>query len=320
MDILSIAAVVLLAAGSALAAWMLWVEPRRFRIWRRSLPLKTRRDAEDVSLVAGRLPPLRILHITDTHLGGSDKVKMRFLRRVARETCDLAVLTGDLLDRPLGLEACFELAEMLNPRLGAYAVLGGHDHFFTEPRLGKYFSVHRAEPAPPELRNPNPVRDLITGMERRGVTILADEHRRIEGPGGASFAVVGLRDAFVFDPDYDRAWGNLPADEPTIVLAHSPDSLPEIADRGADLAFFGHTHGGQVRFPLVGAVVTRSHLSTRRARGIFREQETVFTLNHGVGAGRGSNFRLLCPPEVTVLRLCPDEQGPEETPDFVCTQ
>jgi len=298
-------AAALAGCGVLLLAWMRLVEPRLFRVRRISLPRVESRGAGEVAIAAGRLPALKILHVTDTHFSGSDAAKLAFLRTAAGEECDFAFLTGDLIDQPAGLASCLALAEMLHPRLGAFAVLGGHDHFHTAATLRGRLSLHCGPPPSEELRRPNPVAELIAGLAERGVRVLEDESWVTSLDGGVTLAVVGLRDAFVFEPDYEAAWRAVPEGAATIVLAHSPDVLAETVRRGADLALFGHTHGGQVRLPLVGALVTRSDLPRGRARGVFREQGTICTLNHGVGAGRGTNIRLLCRPEVTVLALEP---------------
>mgnify|MGYP006280224005 CR=1 FL=1 len=303
MDWLMYVVSALLLVGAGLALWMVFVEPTRFRVWRVSLPGTEDRSPGEVALRAGRISPLRILHITDTHFGTRDSAKLDFARRVAREPCDLVFLTGDLIDVAEGIEPCLEMVEMLHPRFGIYAVLGGHDHFRGTDVVHKYTSLRDPGPPPEDRREPNPVERFRRGLVERGVEVLADESRIIQPPGKSELAIVGLRDAFVFDCDYDAAWEEVPENAPTVVLAHSPDSLEEIARRGADLAFFGHTHGGQVRLPLIGAVVTRSKLEASRARGIFREGETVFTLNHGMGAGIGSDFRFLCRPEVTLMKV-----------------
>jgi len=297
--------------------WMVCVEPRRFRIWRCTVPRVAQRGDHEVSVLAERLPPLSILHISDSHFGVMDRPKLRFVRRVARQPYDLVFLTGDLVDRPCGLKECLELAELLAPRLGAFAVLGGHDHF-RGIRAGRRCRARgNGAPSPPRFRRRNPVGELKKGLRERGVEVLEDESRTIRCPGGAELAIVGLRDAFVFQPDYEAAWREVPRGAPTIVLAHSPDVLPEVLRRAADMAFFGHTHGGQVRLPLVGALVTRSRIGRRRARGVFREGPTVFSLNDGLGAGRGTGFRLLCRPEVTLMVLDPGS-GCEDGIDAPC--
>lgn len=297
----AVAGLALLAV--ALGVWAFAVEPRWFRVRRVILPRVASRDEGAIAVPAARLPTLEILHVSDTHFGSADAGKVQFLRRVSSKPFDLVLLTGDLLDTPAGLAPCLASAEFLRGRLGCFAVLGGHDYFYAKGRRCRWLSLRRPKrPPPPERRIPNPVEALVQGLKERGVEVLKNESRIIPC-GDEQLAVVGLEDAFVARPDYDAAWRHVPEGMPTIVLAHSPDVLPETVRRGTDLAFFGHTHGGQVRFPFVGAVVTRSHLDAARASGVFREGGTVFTLNNGVGAGEGIDLRLLCRPEVTVMEL-----------------
>jgi len=300
------AAAGLVLCGAALLVWMTLIEPRLFRVRRIVLP-RTQSGAQDgLSIPPDRLPPLKILHVTDTHFHGGGEAKLAFLRKTAQESFDFVFLTGDLMERPEGLKDCLEMAEILRARLGSFAVLGGHDCFFSEEVTPKFFFLRRRGPPPEHLRQPNPVAELKAGLAARGVQVLEDQSCIVRVAEGRDVAIVGLRDAFVFELDYDAAWRGVPAGMATIVLAHSPDVLPEVTSRGADLAFFGHTHGGQVRLPLVGAVVTRSQiLHRRRVRGVFREGRTIFTINHGLGAGVSTNLRLLCRPEVTVMSLEP---------------
>ena len=300
-----------LFTGAALFIWMTLIEPRRFRVWRVGLPFRERsEESEELALDAGRLPELRVIHITDTHFDGRDRGKLGFLRAVFESVPDpdFVFLTGDILDMPRGLESCFELAEMINAKLGAYAVLGGHDYFRFYELWRKYLSIYKNTPSPSRRKRPNPVVQLRRGLGERGVEVLEDENRIVSLPGDGRLAIVGLNDVFFFRCDYEKAWDGI-GDMPAIVLAHSPDVLPQVVARGADMAFFGHTHGGQVRLPYRGAIVTRSMVGACRARGVFREGKSIFTINQGLGAARGTHIRLLCPPEITMMHLGAEDYG-----------
>lgn len=292
--------VILLVGGPALAIWMVWIEPYRFRVRRVAVTGSelARRPAE------GGLPPgLRILHITDTHFYGRDERRLQFLRRVARqETYDIAVLTGDLVDTPEGIGSCAELARMLEPRTGSYAVLGGHDLYWSPPGviLASLAGTRHVSEAAQIPGEPDRLRKTL---EQGGVRVLEDESEVVDTGEGGRIAVVGTQDAQDRTPDYDAAWAGVPAGLPVIALAHCPDAIPEIAARKPDVAFFGHTHGGQVRFPLVGALVTRSTLPAHRASGMSKEGQTLCVLNNGVGTNRYIRFRLLCRPEVGLVTV-----------------
>lgn len=287
-----------------LFAWMALIETKLFRVWEIKLPLRERRLSDEIAVLSDRLPELKILHITDTHFNGQDRMKLNFLERVLQHAGDLdfVFITGDIMDTPGGLTSCFRLAGMIEAKLGIYAVLGGHDFYRSGELLRKYIAIHKSRPIPSQCRKPNPVEKLRNGLRRRGVVVLEDENRILTLPGGNRIAIIGLQDAFFFHCDYDKAWDGVDG-LPAIVIAHSPDVLPQAARRGADLAFFGHTHGGQVRLPVKGALITRSKVGTQRARGIFREDESIFTINQGMGASRGTHIRLCCRPEVTLMSI-----------------
>ena len=291
---------VILAGGLGLAAWMVIVEPTQFRVRRIAV------GSCDLVRRPGRggLPEgLRILHVTDTHFYGSDERRLRFLRRVAaEEDYDFAFLTGDLIDTPRGVGSCRELARALEPRVGAYAVLGGHDLYWAPP-LTIFASLggtrHVSEPA----KVPSVPGELTRVLESEGVRVLQDGSDLASIPGGGEVAIVGTRDAQDCVPDYGAAWSQMPGDIPVIALSHCPDAVPDMVARDPDMAFFGHTHGGQVRFPVIGALVTRSELSADRASGMFREGDTLCFLNNGVGTNRFIRLRLLCRPEVSLVSI-----------------
>lgn len=301
MGIVGIVAAALLL-GAALFVWMVFVEPRAFRVRRTCVAATRSGKAREVFIEHPGLAGLTILHVTDTHFMAGDEAKVRFLRRVGQEKFDLVLFTGDLIDTPQGVEPCVEAAACLHGRLGAFAVLGGHDYF----QGGPWYRHLPLVSGPLTARKHsarNPAESLAQRLEETGVQVLRDEHRLITLPDGARAALVGLEDAFNAEPDYAAAWAGVPAGIPVIVISHSPDALPQIVNRGAHLVFFGHTHGGQVHLPFIGALTTRCSLPTSRASGTFKEGHTVFSINNGLGGGRHISFRLLCPPEVTALRV-----------------
>lgn len=292
-------AAVLAGVALLLLAWGVFVEPRRFRV--RELQL----DAPALGF-----PPLDILHLTDTHFHGRDDAKLRFLRTLAeRGSYDLVLFTGDLIHSGDGLDSLEEAAGLFSPRLGSFAVLGGHDYKHLGCG-GTYWRLLTGTRATARCR-PNPVEEVVRRLGSQGVRVLRDENVRVSCPDGSDFALVGLRDAFTFEPDFKAAWDGVPPDLPVLVLAHSPDVLPEVVRRGAKLAFFGHSHGGQVRLPLLGALVTRSDMPRRTARGAFRCGGTVFVVNAGLGAAPASPYRFLCPPEA--VAACLSRRGPPPT-------
>ncbi len=281
----------LVVAAFLLGFWAVFVERRLFRVRRVVL------DADSLGL-----PELKILHVTDTHFHGHDEAILSFLRKLSeREEFDLVFFTGDLLDTPQGMGSAERAAALFRPRLGSFAVLGGHDYVHIGAVETYACLLRRRRPQIP--RTHGLADELVQRLKERGVCVIEDANVQLAGPDGGPFAVVGLRDACAFAPDFDAAWAGIPSDLAVIVIAHSPDVLADACARRARLAFFGHTHGGQVRFPLIGAVVTRADLPRRLASGTFRRGGTIFAVSNGLGTARAAPYRLLCRPEVTVAQL-----------------
>ncbi|MBC7333576.1 MAG: metallophosphoesterase [Actinobacteria bacterium] len=95
------------------------------------------------------------------------------------------------------------------------------------------------------------------------------------------------------------------SEELRIALIHTPDqdSLAEIAKRGVDIVFSGHTHGGQVRLPLIGALVSGCKIKTKFAEGLFYFKRFVLHVSKGLGEGRYSQFRFFCQPEASIINI-----------------
>jgi predicted MPP superfamily phosphohydrolase len=103
----------------------------------------------------------------------------------------------------------------------------------------------------------------------------------------------------------DQAIANLPDDTFSILLYHSPDLFPLAADRGVDLQLSGHTHGGQLRLPLYGAIATSSIYGKAYERGLYWREQTTLYVSQGLGLEGGTmpRARFLCRPEIVSLEL-----------------
>ncbi|MGQ9560419.1 MAG: metallophosphoesterase [Candidatus Oleimicrobiaceae bacterium] len=98
----------------------------------------------------------------------------------------------------------------------------------------------------------------------------------------------------------------VPPEKFMLLLAHSPDMAKAAEDMGIDLVLAGHTHGGQVRLPLVGALYSQTALGRKYAAGLFSFRKTKLYVNRGIGNAL-LPFRFLCRPEITVIHLLPQE-------------
>ncbi|MBM4086855.1 MAG: hypothetical protein FJ272_18865 [Planctomycetes bacterium] len=266
------------------------IEPYRFRVLRRTL--HSRACPADV---------IRVLHITDSHFKLGDEEKLAFAKSLGRYEVDFAFLTGDLIEDASGVRYCADMVRSLRPRYGTFVALGGHDYFEVTcfevmldalTRGGRHRSM------------PNPTEELVRQLTDAGARVLVNEATTVD-VRGHRVAIVGLDDPFFGCPELEKAWRNVPESAFKMVLVHCPDVVDEIAARGADVAFAGHTHGGQIRIPPVGAVITRSTLHPRHASGIFRIGHTAFHINNGLGSGKWTHLRLFCRPEATIVEIMP---------------
>jgi predicted MPP superfamily phosphohydrolase len=257
---------------------------------------------------------LRILHISDFHFKKGDEPKLRFLRRLQREPVDMVLATGDMIDDDDGIAYCVEAMAGFKTRFGAFAVFGAHDHWDThllnvalDLSTGKY---HRGKP--------NDFARLKRELNSAGVICLQNEARPVAlTPSSDELWVVGIDDMFAGLADLETALTAVPPTAAVkILLTHCVEDPAALAAHGFDAVFAGHSHGGQVRLPLIGAVITRSSLPRKHARGTFESKGTGFHINNGLGTGKWTGFRFLCPPEATYVtleggegnRLMPEQQ------------
>ncbi|HTM56031.1 MAG TPA: metallophosphoesterase [Pirellulales bacterium] len=229
------------------------------------------------------LPPalegLSVCHWSDLHLSG--RIQREYFEQVVKLTNetrpDVIALTGDVCDKASLIDWIPELFGPATARIGKYFILGNHD-----------------------LRT----RDL----------------ERLRGAlGEAGFVYVGAKRLRV-DPNLEiagdeRPWirENPPEHEDAkgtettpvrLLLAHTPDRIGWARAQRFDLMLAGHTHGGQIRFPLVGPVICPSWHGTKYAAGFFYSAPTLMHVSRGTA----SLFllRLNCPPEITTLVLTGD--------------
>ena len=253
------------------------------------------------------VPPVRLLQISDLHVERLGRREERLLRMVRAAAPDIIVLTGDYLnlsyvDDPVAhADARRVLSELssdwenLAPG-GVYAVLG----------------------SPPVDRNSA---SLFDGLSIR---LLRDEVVTLDlpvapdlppgaGPGGCSLTLIGLDCSHDPERDANRlaaVSAQAPPDAFRVLLYHSPELMPAAPESGIRLYLCGHTHGGQVRLPFYGALMTSSRLGKRFEMGYYRLADTHLYVSRGIGMeGLGApRVRFLCPPEITLFLI----QGPQQ--------
>jgi uncharacterized protein len=250
--------------------------------------------------------PLRILHVSDLHLLPHQQHRLDFVRACADHGPDVVIGTGDFLESDDAIEPVVDtLAAVGRGRL-ALAVLGSHDFWgarFKNPldyllRPGRRVYGKRLDTG-----------RLVTGLTDSGWQVLDNRRALVDTPAGV-LDVAGLGDPHVrYDRPHAVDW-SAPRTPVALRLGlvHAPylRSLDRFTSAGYDLVLAGHTHGGQVRAPLLGALVNNTDLPLGQSRGLSRHADEVWLhVSAGLGHSRYAPFRFACRPEATILDLVP---------------
>jgi uncharacterized protein len=242
--------------------------------------------------------PLSVLHLSDLHFVRSDPKKARFLARLPR--ADVTVVTGDFLAEPEAVEATVAACDPVRGRLASWFVLGSNDYYVPQSlNYFAYFRRHRKRRRAVRGRSDA----LVEQLEERGWLDLTNTRGAFDLPG-LPLELLGLDDAHIRAQDYRVAPRRAP-DRFGFAVMHSPDSAPEAAALGYELIVAGHTHGGQVCLPGVGALVTNCSMPRRIAKGLARMGTAVLHTSPGLGTSKFAPFRFWCRPEATLLELVP---------------
>lgn len=280
-------------------------------VWARHVEIHryTLREAELRILPPGARTR-RVLHISDIHLLPEQHRKLAFLEHLESLRPHLVIDTGDNIASAAAVPALAEAIEPLLRRPGAF-VMGSNDMFAPMPKNPARYLLPDPRPAGlTEPREPTlPTAELAARLSEHGWKDLTNARATIE-LGGLEVRLAG-----VDDPHLERdRMPAAPSPAPRtpehgnvlqVGVAHAPYRrvLDAFVADGAELILAGHTHGGQLRLPRIGALVTNCDLPRQQARGLSDWQGVPMNVSAGMGASPYSNYRLLTPPEATLLTL-----------------
>ncbi|MDT8307000.1 MAG: metallophosphoesterase [Anaerolineae bacterium] len=273
------------ALGTALLYWGAAVEPQRLSL--------TQIELELPGLPAGG-EPIRLLHISDVHMERPTRREEELIALAEVAQPDVIVITGDFLNLSYNRdEAAVALVQQFLRRLhapyGVYATLGS---------------------PPVDLRDVVP--HLFDSVPTR---LLRDEWLTVDTGDGRHLHLLGLDCTHYRERDARRLASlnaGRPAGSVHVLLYHSPELMPEASEASFDLYLCGHTHGGQIRLPGIGPIITSSQLGRRYVMGHYREQGTHLYVSRGVGLEGLSapRIRFFSPPEITLFTLRPPASTP----------
>lgn len=282
------------AVGAACVTYAAAYEVRAYRLRRFDVPVLPPGSA-----------PIRVLHISDLHLMPDQFDKVEWVRGLAALEPDLIVNTGDNFADAASVPLVLDAYEPLLERPGVF-VFGSNDYYAPVPRNPTRYLWHRETPQLPPAPT-LPTDDLRSAFTEAGWLDLSNAKGEVK-VDGRRLAFVGVDDPHIRSDRYDDVAG--PADgsaELTIGVTHAPYRrvLDAMVADGYRLLLAGHTHGGQVCVPVLGALVTNCDLDAGRAKGLSRWGPSWLHVSAGLGTSPYAPVRFACYPEASLLTLRP---------------
>ena len=275
-----------LAIGCVL--YGIFVERFRYRVFRHRLDI----------LPAGA-SPLVVLHLSDLHFVRRDPRKTRFLAGLP--AADVTVVTGDFLGEPEAVETAVASVQAVRGRIASWFVLGSNDYFVPRPlNYLAYFRPRRQRRRATLGRAP----DLIRALVADGWDDLTDSRRARVTPRGSRRRCSGSTMPISAATTSASPHGARRIGSASRSCIH-PTRRRRSAALGYGLIVAGHTHGGQVRLPWIGALVSNCSIPPRLASGLVRMGSAVLHTSRGLGTSKYAPFRFWCRPEATFLELRP---------------
>ena len=247
-----------------------------------SFPQRNRFRIREITVPIRDLPSdlhgLRIVHISDTHVGKftSGKVLHELADATNRLKSDLVLMTGDLIDQSLDdLPEALDMMARIDPRSGLYLIEGNHDLFQGAEKFAQ-------------------------GVRDRGFNLLRDEVASVEIKGHP-LDLLGIcwnKRGTAIDPHVDTVFAKRNPDALPILLAHHPHAFDRAAELGIPLTLAGHTHGGQIMLtPEIGA----GPMMFKYWSGLYQKQDRSLVVSNG--AGNWFPLRTSAPAEIVHITL-----------------
>ncbi|HLK73383.1 MAG TPA: metallophosphoesterase [Streptosporangiaceae bacterium] len=267
----------------------------------------------DVPVLPPGTGPLRVLHISDTHLTPGRTRLQSWVRALDDLEPDLVVNTGDSIAHPEAVRYFLDALGPLLDRPGVF-VLGSNDLYAPEPFNPARYLLGPSSRRHKKKESDLPWEKLRDSMTAAGWLDLNNQRGQLTA-GGLTIALAGVHDPHIKRDRYEQVAG--PADATAdlrLGVMHSPEPrlLDQFAADGYDLLLAGHTHGGQLCLPLYGSLVTNCGIDRKRARGLHRhpvDGQTWLHVSAGLGTSPWAPARFACRPEASLLTLVPRNSG-----------
>jgi predicted MPP superfamily phosphohydrolase len=248
------------------AGYSFGIEPRLIEVVNRKIKL---------SRLSSSFHGTRVVVFGDLHAGFhmEEHHVLHVVDKVMEQKPDLLLFTGDLVDDSQQiLPSIIPHLKKLQAPLGKYAVLGNHDY-------------HGGQ--------------VVSSLQQSGFHVLQNTHHLIK-KGLDTLVIAGIEDMLQGEADLSQALNGVP-EACTILLSHCPDFADQIETNQVDLQVSGHSHGGQIRFPFIGALITPPG-GQKYIDDLYQLEKTKVYVNRGIGTTI-LPFRFHCQPQLSVLHL-----------------
>jgi predicted MPP superfamily phosphohydrolase len=232
-----------------------------------------------IAQLPAELENLRIAVLSDIHY--SPQMEESFLDRIIscinEEHPDMVLITGDLASfHTQWVLQIPDILQKLSSRYGTYVVPGNHDHCYGRQALMK-------------------------NLQSVGITVLKNQHVSV-GSKECSIQLIGIDDPATYRDETEEVLEKLPREGMRILMCHSPDGIRPAIREKVPLILTGHTHGGQIRLPFIGALFLPTREEREFDKGWFRQSQSWIYVSRGLG-NAGFPVRLFCPREVAMVTL-----------------
>lgn len=326
---IAVVIIIIIASAAILAALGYYVfvfEPRNFKLTRLDISIKDEELKNKLRAGPGD-KVVTILHLSDFHLRKDRKGRklFDFVQGLTYLEPDLVFITGDLVEQDTNQDYLVQMLGPLSAKLAKFAVFGVHDYYNKTPEEFLKNMIKRKR----RYDRQNDAGLLTQKLSGIGIKVL--ENESICLGADPELEIVGIGDSIIERADIGKAFKGLDRHpgqvdktksmeisknteafhEPIrpgrlrIAITHTPEEelIAELSKRGVDMLFCGHTHGGQIRLPLIGALISGAKLRARYASGLFYFKDMVFFVSRGLGEGRYSPLRFYCQPEAVLIDI-----------------
>ena len=262
--------------------------------------MRVRREQIAIPGLNSKLAGYRILHVSDIHFDEKVKDDRELSHQLHSGMADLILITGDFVTHERNIEPLVDYLIGSKAKDGMFGILGNHDYAYLTLKQHFRHYIMKKDLVSNDWRRMNSLLSEI------GIRVLINEFTVVSTSSGASLFIEGTDDPVCGYPRISDRNSEYDSADLRILMSHSPDILysAELRKKKFDILLSGHTHGGQIRIPGLGALLTgTTHATRRESYGTYRTPSGMFV---NVSSGIGYSLlpiRINCPAELVLIEL-----------------